>query len=122
MAKGTTKLRSKKGMAKTTCYYCREVTVDVVKMGGVICGQCRKEKELSPQERDKMYIGDIKCNQVQCMKCKDIITSKNRHDFVTCRCGKVSADGGSWYLKRCGAPEDCLEMSTCFKQKLEESK
>lgn len=39
-------------------------------------------------------------NQVKCLKCGDIIESKNRHDFVTCSCGNVSVDGGKDYLRR----------------------
>lgn len=39
-------------------------------------------------------------NQVKCLKCGDIIESKNRHDFVTCSCGNVSVDGGKYYLRR----------------------
>ena len=39
-------------------------------------------------------------NQVKCLKCVDIIESKNRHDFVTCSCGNVSVDGGKDYLRR----------------------
>ena len=39
-------------------------------------------------------------NQVKCLKCGDIIESKNRHDFVTCSCGNVSFDGGKDYLRR----------------------
>lgn len=40
-------------------------------------------------------------NAVQCLKCKDIIESKYRHDYVTCSCGNVSVDGGTDYLRRC---------------------
>ena len=39
-------------------------------------------------------------DQVKCLKCGDIIESKNRHDFVTCSCGNVSVDGGKDYLRR----------------------
>ena len=39
-------------------------------------------------------------NQVKCLKCGDIVESKNRHDFVTCSCGNVSVDGGKDYLRR----------------------
>lgn len=39
-------------------------------------------------------------NKIQCRKCKDIIESKFRHDFVTCSCGAVSTDGGNDYWRR----------------------
>ncbi len=39
-------------------------------------------------------------NAVRCLSCNDIIESSTRYDFKTCRCGKVSVDGGQDYLKR----------------------
>lgn len=39
-------------------------------------------------------------NKCQCYYCLDIIESKNRHDFVVCKCGAISTDGGSNYIKR----------------------
>jgi len=36
---------------------------------------------------------------VRCGKCREIIESKHRHDFVTCSCGNLSVDGGNDYLK-----------------------
>ena len=49
-------------------------------------------------------------NKIRCKKCGDIIESKHRHDFVTCKCGAVSVDGGHDYLKRSGNYEDCEEL------------
>ena len=48
-------------------------------------------------ERQKLDVGDIFINQVRHTKCGWIIRSKNRHDWVTCKCGELSLDGGSWY-------------------------
>ena len=39
-------------------------------------------------------------NKIKCKSCKDIIESKHRHDYRTCKCGKVSVDGGKDYLRR----------------------
>jgi len=39
-------------------------------------------------------------NMIKCNWCGEIIESKYRHDFVTCRCGCCSVDGGTDYLKR----------------------
>ena len=50
-------------------------------------------------------------NRGKCLKCGDVIESKNRHDFVWCRCKSVAVDGGREYLKRVGNPEDFEEMS-----------
>ena len=57
----------------------------------------------------------IICNKIQCNKCKDIIESKTQHDFVTCKCGAVSVDGGKDYLRRCGNPEDITDLSKVIK-------
>lgn len=45
-------------------------------------------------------------NRAKCKKCGDIIESKYRHDFVTCKCGAISVDGGEDYIRRAGMPED----------------
>lgn len=43
-------------------------------------------------------------NRVRCKHCGDVIESKRRHDFVTCKCGRVYVDGGQDYARR-GFPE-----------------
>ena len=42
----------------------------------------------------------IKVNRAKCKKCKDIIESKFRHDFIGCKCGEIFVDGGLVYLRR----------------------
>ena len=55
--------------------------------------------------------------KVKCAKCGDVIQSKHHHDFVTCKCGAVSVDGGSSYLRLLGNMEDILrEDGTPFIQ------
>lgn len=39
-------------------------------------------------------------NSIKCNLCQDIIVSKHTHDFVSCKCGCCSVDGGNSYLKR----------------------
>jgi hypothetical protein len=39
-------------------------------------------------------------NRAGCRSCGDVIESKHRHDFVTCRCGDISVDGGEEYMRR----------------------
>ena len=52
-------------------------------------------------------------NSVQCLKCADIIESKDRHDYVTCSCGNVSVDGGKDYLRRSFKEMDSwIDLST----------
>ncbi len=52
-------------------------------------------------------------NSATCRKCKDFIFSRHVHDFVTCKCGAISVDGGQDYLRRVGDPADFIE-SSCF--------
>ncbi len=54
----------------------------------------------------------IESNKIECVKCKEVIESKSTHDFVTCKCGACSVDGGTDYLKRCGELSDFIERST----------
>lgn len=39
-------------------------------------------------------------NVAECRQCGYVIESKHRHDFVTCKCGAISVDGGRDYLRR----------------------
>jgi hypothetical protein len=43
-------------------------------------------------------------NAAQCAKCEDVIESKHRHDFVSCKCGAIFVDGGKDYF-RAGADD-----------------
>jgi hypothetical protein len=42
-------------------------------------------------------------NIIKCGKCGQVIESKHRHDFVVCKCGNCSVDGGLDYARRVGA-------------------
>lgn len=57
------------------------------------------------EERRKLGVGDIYINAATCLNCGVYLRSKNRHDMVVCSCGN-SVDGGSWYAKRSGAPQN----------------
>jgi len=39
-------------------------------------------------------------NSAICKLCGDEIESKYRHDYVSCKCGGISVDGGKDYLRR----------------------
>jgi hypothetical protein len=39
-------------------------------------------------------------NIIRCLHCGSVCESKHVHDYVSCACGKVAADGGHEYLKR----------------------
>lgn len=42
----------------------------------------------------------LKHNKAKCLVCGSVIESKSNHDFVWCKCGKFSVDGGLFYAKR----------------------
>lgn len=50
-------------------------------------------------------------NKARCFKCQTLIESKHRHDFVTCKCGAISVDGGKDYLRRVGDLDNFIELS-----------
>lgn len=54
---------------------------------------------LAESEDGKNKIGKKMRNRVQCLLCGEIIESKFQHDYVTCKCGNVSVDGGKDYCK-----------------------
>lgn len=59
-------------------------------------------------------------NKCQCRKCGDIIESKHRHDFVSCRCGAIFTDGGNACIRR-GATDfdDIIDMSETYEEEYE---
>ena len=52
-------------------------------------------------------------NMIKCNLCEAIIESTYRHEFVSCKCGCCSVDGGTDYLRRCfpNSRDDFTEMS-----------
>lgn len=55
----------------------------------------------------------ILVNSIKCNHCGQQLISANRHDYNSCRCRKVSVDGGRDYLRRLYfRPEDYTELST----------
>lgn len=49
-------------------------------------------------------------NRAKCARCKTVIESRTRHEFVSCPCGSISVDGGMEYYRRVGAEEDFAEL------------
>lgn len=37
-------------------------------------------------------------NRAKCKLCSSIIESFHQHDYVTCKCGEISIDGGSYHF------------------------
>ena len=61
-------------------------------------------------------------NKCQCKLCLDIIESRHRHDFVSCKCGAIFTDGGKEYIRR-GAKElsDIIDLSETYTEEYESS-
>lgn len=54
-------------------------------------------------------------NSMQCLLCGDVLVSKHRHDFVGCKCGNLSIDGGNNYQRViCNDTETILDKSVYF--------
>ena len=51
----------------------------------------------------------LKSNKGRCTRCKEVIESRHRHDFVKCGCGASFTDGGLDYIRRNGPIEDLSE-------------
>ena len=71
-------------------------------------------KESSQADRKNWNIGDWYINAAECHICGDIPRSRNRHDYRSCKCGAISVDGGSWYLRRIGNLDGYIERSIKF--------
>ena len=41
-------------------------------------------------------------NAFKCLYCNDIIESKHQHEYTTCKCGAMSIDGGTSYIRLVG--------------------
>lgn len=55
----------------------------------------------------------IVINAVRCTVCGDLIASRHRHDFKSCKCGATFVDGGRDYCRygyRTGHPPDALSV------------
>lgn len=63
---------------------------------------------------EKMNVGEYYINAAECGCCGYYIRSRNRHDMVTCKCGNVSVDGGSLYLKRNFKTDNWTDRSKLF--------
>ena len=59
-------------------------------------------------------------NKCQCRKCGDVIESKFRHDFVSCKCGSIFTDGGTDYIRR-GADDldNIVDLSESYEEEFE---
>jgi len=53
----------------------------------------------------------IVSNKAKCRKCFSVIESKSVYDFVTCKCGLISVDGGLEYIRRLGELKNIEEMT-----------
>ena len=59
-------------------------------------------------------------NKAQCKLCGDVIESHNRHDFMSCKCGEISVDGGKSYIKRSAKDlNNIIELSETYEEEYE---
>lgn len=58
-------------------------------------------------------------NMCQCALCLDIIESKSRHAFVSCKCGAIFTDGGTSYIRRGGQLDKIIDMSETYEEDFE---
>lgn len=74
-----------------------------------------KKKKMPIRTREIVLI-----NKCQCAKCLDIIESRHRHDFVSCKCGAIFTDGGKSYIRR-GADDlsNIIDMSETYLEEYE---
>lgn len=92
-----------------------DLTKDIKKRSDILSYQKVCPIDTPKAERRKQNIGDIFENKAKCLVCRDIIMSENRHHMKTCKCGNLSVDGGSWYLKRgFNMDESYKELSTYY--------
>lgn len=103
---------------ETVVAACQDMIDRFTYTGGEMWPETLASIEADPFEgaealRKTLNVGKISKNASTCGTCKETIESRNRHDFVTCSCGSVSVDGGTWYCRRSyktGAPyEDIIE-------------
>jgi len=67
----------------------------------------KKEKDSNKYYQCIIDWSKIKTNKIlRCKKCKILIQSHYRHDFVFCKCGSIFVDGGSDYVRYGGKEED----------------
>lgn len=60
-------------------------------------------------------------NQAKCLLCGDIVTSKHSHDYVTCKCGNLSIDGGNEYPRRLyNKPNSYQDLSEYYIHKFDD--
>lgn len=71
-------------------------------------------KSSTKEQREKFNIGDLFINAAVCRECQAYVRSLHRHSYRTCPCGKTGVDGGSWYARRIGNPDDMIDVIEFF--------
>ena len=58
-------------------------------------------------------------SRARCLSCLDVIESVHRHDYVSCKCGKIILDGGHEYIRygwTSGDPKEHIELLTDYEE------
>lgn len=53
-------------------------------------------------------------NKWACLYCNDIIESKHQHHFISCKCGEMSIDGGTAYIRLIGDLDMMENLCECI--------
>jgi len=59
----------------------------------------------------------FKVNAIQCLKCRDVIFSRARHDYRSCSCGKTAIDGGFDYTRLIGSYSEPVKLALIVTKK-----
>jgi len=65
-----------------------------------------------PVTREKRLAAtSVVCTGIQCQACGEIVVSLHRHDWRSCKCGKVFIDGGRDYVRYGGDAENIKSVT-----------
>jgi hypothetical protein len=53
----------------------------------------------------------VVCAGLQCLDCGEIVVSLHRHDWRSCKCGKVFIDGGRDYVRYGGDAQNMKHVT-----------
>lgn len=60
-------------------------------------------------------------NKARCGECGDVVESRWRHDYRSCRCGNLHVDGGLDYIKRGYRTPNYEELSKTTTKEVEDT-
>lgn len=73
-----------------------------------------RDKDVAFPENEERKARRIKRNAAMCLKCNDKLHSTHRHDFVRCKCGSISIDGGNAYIRWIGDLHNIKDLTEYY--------